>query len=314
VSSTATHTARGFDHPALLYRGRDEYLAGTLPFIEAGRAAGEPVMVAVPGPNLAAIRDELGPAAAQITMHDMGVAGRNPGRIIPGVLLRFADAHPGRPVRIIGEPIWPGRDALEYPACVQHEALINSAFAGRDATILCPYDADRLDETAISDAYRTHPVMAAAGQRWASADYRDPVAVAADFNLPLPDPPADALRIDLHGTPLTALRRRVAEYGQRHGLPSDRVADLTLAINELASNTIAHAGGDGTLTLWSDACHVVGQTRDGGHIADPLAGRVPPQLDGRPGGRGLLLVNQVCDLVRVHTDRDGTTVRIHVCR
>ena len=42
------------------------------------------------------------------------------------------DAHPDKHVRVIGEPIWPGRSDLEYPACVQHEALINRAFAVRD--------------------------------------------------------------------------------------------------------------------------------------------------------------------------------------
>ncbi|MYS32107.1 sensor histidine kinase, partial [Streptomyces sp. SID7804] len=30
---------------------------------------------------------------------------------------------------------------------------------------------------------------------------------------------------------------------------------------------------------------------------------------GRRGGRGLLLVNLIADLVRVHTGDDGTTIR-----
>lgn len=32
------------------------------------------------------------------------------------------------------------------------------------------------------------------------------------------------------------------------------------------------------------------------------------------GGRGLLLVNQLCDLVRVHTTPAGTNTRIHLHR
>jgi anti-sigma regulatory factor (Ser/Thr protein kinase) len=306
--------ARGFDHPALLYRGRDEYLAGTLPFIEAALAAGEPVMVAVPADNLTAIRDGLGDAATEITMHDMGVAGRNPGRIIPGVLLRFAHSHAGKPVRIIGEPIWPGRDALEYPACVQHEALINSAFAGREATVLCPYDAARLDGRAIEDAHRTHPVMATARDRWVSPTYADPFVVAADFNVPLPDPPERAVRFPLGAPGLGTLRRVVTEYGRSASLAPDRVADLTLAVNELASNTMTHGGGAGTLSLWIEDGTVVCQVHDGGYIANPMAGRIAPGVDGPPGGRGLLLVHQLCDLVRVHTRPGATTVRVHVYR
>src|SRR4051812_42135150 len=98
----------GFDHPALLYRDADEYLAGTVPFVLEGLAGGEPVAVAVPGPNLQLIRDALGGDAERVLLRDMTVAGRNPGRIIPSVLLAFANAHPGRRVRLIGEPIWAG--------------------------------------------------------------------------------------------------------------------------------------------------------------------------------------------------------------
>jgi hypothetical protein len=50
------------------------------------------------------------------------------------------------------------------------------------------------------------------------------------------------------------------------------------------------------------------QVRDGGRLTDPLAGRRPPEV-GRSSGLGLLLVNDLADLVRVHTGSDGTTVR-----
>jgi anti-sigma regulatory factor (Ser/Thr protein kinase) len=311
-SPYARTAARGFDHPALLYHGRDQYLAGTVPFIEEALMAGVPVMVAVPAANLALICDALGRAADRITRHDMSVAGRNPGLIIPGVLLRFADTHAGQPVRIIGEPIWPGRDGLEYPAFVQHEALLNSVFAGRDAAVLCPYDTAGLDGATIEDAHRTHPVLCGGGTRWDSPRYGQPFAVAADFNVPLPDPPADARLLPLGAVHLAEVRRWVIRFAAEVGLDAERAADLTFAINELASNTLTHGGGVGLLALWTEGDRVVGQVSDSGHIDDPLAGRTPPHLDGPPGGRGLLLVNHLCDLVRVHTVPGATTVRIHV--
>ena len=46
-----------------------------------------------------------------------------------------------------------------------------------------------------------------------------------------------------------------------------------------------------------------------GHLADPLTGRLTPPLDA-PGGRGLYLVNQLCDLVQVRSSPQGTTVRV----
>jgi anti-sigma regulatory factor (Ser/Thr protein kinase) len=312
VGTTSEAPTRGFEHPALFYRGAEEYAAAIVAFVEAGLAAGEPVLVAVPGSNLALLRDALGPVATSVALFDMSVAGRNPGQILPGVLLPFAGRHPGRVVRIVGEPIWLGRDAWEYPACVQHEALINAAFAGRAATILCPYDVAGLDPDTVDDARRTHPTVRVDGAHRVSEHYGDPVAVAASFNLPLPDPPADAVQIGLYGRSLRAVRRAVAEFAEAVGLSRPRVADLTLAANELVGNTMAHAGGRGTLSLWARDGYLVGQVRDAGHIADPLAGRVPVLADAGPGGRGLLLVNLLCDLVRIHTTSGATTIRIRM--
>src|SRR5687768_6954558 len=81
-TDTGSMATELFAHPALFYRGSDEYLAGTVPFIAEGLAAGEPVAVAVPGSQLALLRAELGAAAEQVLMLDMTREGRNPGRII----------------------------------------------------------------------------------------------------------------------------------------------------------------------------------------------------------------------------------------
>lgn len=75
-----------FAHPAVLYHDTSDYLAHTIPFLLDGLAEGEPAAVAVPGPNLTAIREELssrGGQPEQVTWLDMTEAGRNPGRIIP---------------------------------------------------------------------------------------------------------------------------------------------------------------------------------------------------------------------------------------
>ncbi|WP_144127001.1 sensor histidine kinase [Catellatospora sichuanensis] len=310
----STVSVQEFVHPALLYRSDEEYLAGTVPFIRDGLAAGEPVAVAVPGANLRLIADALGADAEQVLLKDMTVAGRNPGRIIPTVLLAFANAHPGRRVRLIGEPIWAGRSEDEYPACAQHEALINAAFNGRPATILCPYNTELLDPAWIADAYKTHPVMLDATRRFDSVHYDDPVAVAAGFNLPLPDPPADAATITVDLYTLAAVRRFVAGHAHRAGLTTERITDLTIAVSELATNAIKYGGGTGELALWVHGDHLICQLTDSGHLSDPLTGRIPVPAHAPNGGRGLLLVNQLCDLVRVHTTAVGTSTRIHLHR
>ena len=46
-------------------------------------------------------------------------------------------------------------------------------------------------------------------------------------------------------------------------------------------------------------------------IVDPLVGRSLPPAD-EIGGRGLWLVNQLCDLVQMRWDAGGTVVRVHM--
>jgi anti-sigma regulatory factor (Ser/Thr protein kinase) len=301
-----------FAHPGLLYHDSEQYLAATTSFVRSALAAGDPVLVAVPGDNLRLLREALADVADRVRFADMAVAGRNPGRIIPGVLLQFAAAHPGRRVSIIGEPIWPSRTALEYPACAAHEALINAVFADRDAAILCPYDAARLNPAAVDDAWRTHPTMLDTRGLRPSPWYTDPLATAARFNLPLPPPPPHAatIRYDCE-LALSNVRGFVVSQAGAAGLTGDRLVDLTVAVNELAANTIEHTTGGGTLAIWTEPGHVVCQVEDQGKLADPLAGRIPPPPH-HAGGRGLILTHQLCDLVRIHTGSRGTAIRLHM--
>jgi anti-sigma regulatory factor (Ser/Thr protein kinase) len=310
ASSSPVSEAEPFRHPALFYRGMDEYLAGTLPFIEEGLAAGEPVAVAVPGAQLEALRAGLGDAAPRVRLIDMTRAGRNPGRILPGVLFAFADHHRDAEfVRIIGEPIWAGRSAEEYPACVQHEALINHAFAGRSVEILCPYDVATLPDDVLQDAERTHPTLIGpAGARF-SGRYA-PDDVIADYNRALPAPPGvPTLLVD--APTLAEARSFALAEARRAGLGSDRADDFELAVNELVTNSIEHARSRSALRVWVEDGHLVGEVSDTGRLDDLLAGRRPAPPD-QPRGRGLLLVNHLADLVRIHRSDRGTTIRVYL--
>ncbi|MFD2421216.1 anti-sigma factor RsbA family regulatory protein [Amycolatopsis pigmentata] len=312
MSAVTASTQRGsFVHPALFYRGDAEYLAGLVPFVEEGLSRQEPVAVAVPAARLAMLSGALGSASGKVRLIDMSVAGRNPGRIIPGVLRDFADRYPDRHVRIIGEPVWLGRSAKEYPACAQHEALINRSFDGRDATIVCPYDADRLSDRMLSDARATHPLVWEGEQASASGDYA-PDRVVAEYNEPLRSPLDAAEFLVDKESDLPVVRRFAAGHAERMGLASDRVADLVLIVNELATNSVVHARSSARVRIWFEAADgdVVCEVHDGGFLADPLAGR-RPSPPGRLGGRGLLLVNELADLVRTYTSPSGTTLHVH---
>jgi anti-sigma regulatory factor (Ser/Thr protein kinase) len=309
TSSPLPAESEPFRHPALFYRDMDEYLAGTLPFIEAGLDAGEPVAVAVPGLQLEALRSALAGSATQVRLIDMTEAGRNPGRILPGVLFAFADDHrDAEMVRIIGEPIWPGRTDVEYPACVQHEALINQAFTGRSVEILCPYDVAGLPPDVLDDAERTHPtVIGPAGQR--SSPRYAPDEVLADYNEAMPVPQGVATLLVDAGMLPQARAFAMAE-ARRAGLRQDRADDFEFGVNELVTNSIEHARTRCELRVWAEEGHLVGEVSDTGRLDDPLAGRRPaPPDQGR--GRGLLLVNHLTDLVRIHRADAGTTIRVY---
>jgi len=298
-------------HEALFYRTADDYRAGTVPFVERALGRDEPVLVAVPGPRIDLLAAALGAGAAQVRFLDMTSAGRNPGRIIPWVLHAFLDEHAGRRVRIVGEPIWAGRSVDEYPACVQHEALINVTFAGQVASILCPYDAAALPDGVLHDAACTHPVLVDAQARTESMRYTDPDDVVAAFNQPFAEPASQTPTLDFDAPSLPLVRDFVAFYAERAGISGRRVDDLQLAVNELASNAVVHGGGAGQVRVWPGDGQLICEVRDRGKAEGPLAGLVPPAPESL-GGRGLVLVNYLCDLVRIHTGPEGTAVRAYL--
>ncbi len=298
-----------FHHLALLYRSSQEYLATLVTFVRSGLDLSEPVLVAVPGATGDLLRDRLAPAPGQLVFADMATLGLNPARIIPAVSA-FVDAHPGQPVRYVGEPAWPARSADELRETARHEALLNQAFADAPVTILCPYDTAALASSVIDDARRTHPVLLRRGGSQASREYPGPDGLPPDCDAPLPEPPSRAAMLR-YATSLRAIRDLVARHATQAGLTAARTADLVLAVSEVAANTLRYTRAGGTLYVWRTPDSLICQLHDQGRITDPLAGRRRPALDVL-GGQGLWVVNQVCDLVELRSGRSGTTVRLRM--
>ncbi|WP_327733217.1 sensor histidine kinase [Streptomyces nojiriensis] len=318
IRTPGSGASGAFVHPALFYRGQADYLAGVGRFVRAALAADEPVLVAVPGPLLDALREDLGSATTGVTWTDMTHLGRNPGRIL-AALQEFADRHAGRPARIVGEPIWPGRSRAEVLEATRHEALINTAFAGRRATILCPYDVLGLPAAVVSDARRTHPTLLEDGKALPSPDYADAASVCADCDDPLPEPDGGAPWLAYTHGQLSEVRAYAEGFARGTALSAARRGDLVLAVGEAAANSLSHGGGSGALRLWSTAgsgagagAEVVAEIRDGGHLADPLAGRRRPSLASVDGGRGLWMIHQLCDLVEIRASDGGFALRLHM--
>jgi anti-sigma regulatory factor (Ser/Thr protein kinase) len=303
-----------FHHEAFFYGDTDEFLAGALPFLRDGLEAGEPALVAVPRSRAEALRGELGAEADEVGFVDMEELGRNPSRIIPA-WQHFVDEHGGsdRPVRGIGEPVWPGRGAEEIDECERHEALLNHAFWDGPAwRLLCPYDSSALDDGVLEAARDTHAVVSGS---WASLDEErereiDPRAISP-FAGVLPGHPPDASRFPFDRALLHEARTLIGSAAEAAGLSAVRSFDLVAAVGELTANSVIHGGGSGVLTHWREDRALVVQVEDAGVIDEPLSGRVRPSPADH-GGRGLWMVNHLCDLAQVRSGEGGTTVRVRM--
>lgn len=315
MTSTAARpgAADGFRHEALLYAGEAEFVERAVSFIRAGLDAEEPILVVVGSRKIELLRGALDVDVDSVLFADMLEVGRNPARIIPA-WRDFVSGHAGggRRLRGIGEPVWAGRSPAELVECQRHESLLNLGFATTPAWwLLCPYDTAALDPQVIDEALRSHPlVMDGAGAR-RSVDYRGLQAAMAPFDAPLPEPPADSVRLDFDAGPLAELRAVVARHAAGAGLDRTRTQDLVLAVHEVASNSLRHAGGRGSLRMWCDADGLACEIRDAGKIEDPLVGRERPS-PSQPNGRGLWLANQLCDLVQLRSFSSGTAVRLRM--
>jgi len=271
------------------------------------------MLVVVDAAKIDALRETLGPDAPSVMFADMAEVGANPARIIPA-WRAFVDAHPKRGLRGIGEPIWAARSSAEMVECQRHEALLNVAFADTAGfSLLCPYDVDALDPAVIEVAHHNHPVVVSDGAGRASLAYHDVDVVEAPFAAPLPDAPDHAHALAFERDSLAAVRALVGSRARAAGLSAERADDLVLAVNELATNSVTHGGGQGVVRVWSEPAAMICEVSDGGGVIEPLAGRERP-AGASIGGHGLWLCNQVCDLVQIRAYPEGGVIRLHMYR
>jgi anti-sigma regulatory factor (Ser/Thr protein kinase) len=304
----------GFEHEVLFYRDDETFLAGLLPFVREGLDRDEAVVVAEPPARLELLRSALGPGSEAVRWLDVTELGGNPARLIGACETLLAEATAaGRALRGVGESAWAGRHDAEYTECRLHELLLATAFGdGPPWRLLCPYDQVHLPRDVRTGALRSHPLVATPTGRRPSTAF-SPDAAAADFGTPLPPPTEGVLRGTYGPDDLRPTRRTVASFARSCGLSAERSQALEVAAAELATNSVRHGGGSGSLAMWRTDGAAVVEFSDSGRMTEPLVGRIPPAVD-RQGGRGLYLVNQLCDLVQVRSGSWGTTVRVTTWR
>ena len=306
-----TRAQDGYVHDVMLWSDPRAFVRATVEFVRAGLLSGERVAVALPGMRLRAVRSALGEAARHVAFTDMVELGGNPACIIQAWADFVAEAG-DRPSRGVGEPLWAGRTGAEVMECQLHEALLNDAIAAAAPLWLrCPYQAGALPSGVLDEALHSHPWVAAVdGQARANESYGGSGLGAVAFSSPLPAPPEASILRVVTADSLGAVRDLALHVARVCGIGEGRAADLGLALHELGVNSVVHGSGRGTLRLWRTADALVCEMVDSGVVSDPLAGRIAPDPD-EPEGRGLWMVNQLCDLVQLRSSPSGTTVRVH---
>jgi anti-sigma regulatory factor (Ser/Thr protein kinase) len=112
---------------------------------------------------------------------------------------------------------------------------------------------------------------------------------------------------------ITVVRHEVSARLGGAGLTGDRLNGFVLAVNEVVTNVVLHAGGHGRVVLWlaggSAWCSVT-DSGTGIPARYLVTGDVPEAFE--VGGRGIWLAHQLCDEVTVATGPIGTTIELRI--
>lgn len=165
------------DHHALLYETQDDFAGPVTSLLREAVEDGNAALAVTTAENIDLLRAGLGEAAKQVEFAKSREWYSSPVAALGGYR-RFVTASitaGTRWVRIVGEPLWPGRTGELVRRWEGYESGINLVFASMPVTLVCPYDVSSLPDEIIANAHATHPDTMTGEDTLASADYRDPI-------------------------------------------------------------------------------------------------------------------------------------------
>jgi anti-sigma regulatory factor (Ser/Thr protein kinase) len=293
----------------------EELLTATLPFVDAGLAAGDLVALSCPPDRVERLRRELGDRGTDLTedprISTLDVRAPDALRAMHSLLTRAAEGGSGR-LRVIGEPSF-GPSPWTWRERQRYESAVNVLLADAPVDALCLYDRRVLPGEVVDSAFATHPTVVVDGVRQENPSFQAPADYVAQ--LPLPREPVE------EAPPVFAVDGAVALAPLRHQLAAvlatcvpdrDRGEDLHLAVSEIAANAFRHGVPPVSARVWADDERVVCTITDRGtRYDDLLAGFQPAHgTDLARGGMGLWLARKLWDHVDLLPGPTGLTVRL----
>jgi anti-sigma regulatory factor (Ser/Thr protein kinase) len=144
-----------------------------------------------------------------------------------------------------------------------------------------------------------------------------PTSVRKRSEAPSPALSVDAAPVLLDRTfgrgEIAVLRHEVHDRLSTAGVDSDRLSGFVLAVNEVITNVVLHAGGHGRVVVWLTAGSAWCTVTDSGP-GIPEQFRAAPEAPGglELSGRGIWLAHQLCDEVTMATGPIGTTIGLRI--
>lgn len=304
-------TGRRTVHTAVVHHTTDELVGQLVPYVRAGLAAGEPVLVNLREARLRALEEALGPDATGVTWSDSSRWNASPGRRLRALEAALGSSRPdGRWTRFVGECPWPSGPEPLVTEWERFDAVLNTTLAERPVDMVCAYDAATLPRSVVERAAHTHPLIGL----WPtvpSTGYLDPVTFLAERAaraLPVPARAAMSPR-DLRPP---GARRFVRQALAGAPVPAEGLEALLVVVSELVTNGWQAGASAVTAACWRWPDGVIVQVDDDGPgLDDPFAGYRPPPFEAI-GGRGLWIARQLSDAVEIASSRSGTAVRVHL--
>jgi hypothetical protein len=227
-------------HLAVPYGAPAELASRLAPVLVESLAAGAPVLAVLGAPERAALSAAVGTGAGGIEFADPERVHAVPAFTVAVRWARLARRAAGTRAVVVGQHLdLPDRGPEHW---ARLDIALNVAIDGLPVTVLCACG------RAVASVEQTHPLLLTDAGTRRSEQYRSPPEAVVDYPPP-PPPELGPPDVDLAFTAaeLPVLRRRVSAAADTAQLDEERGADLVLAVNELASNSLGHGPGTGTL-------------------------------------------------------------------